>query len=81
MLEALQAFNECTRLHPEWAEGYYATAKALCAAGQPVNGVGYLRKALELDPSKRSDFEREFPSVAGPLGMEYLKDMLDRDPS
>jgi tetratricopeptide (TPR) repeat protein len=76
VLEALRGFNECTRLMPEWAEGYYATAKTLCAAGQPLSAVPFLNKAFALDPSKRDDYEAEFPLIAGPLGMEYLNNVL-----
>ena len=79
VIEALQAFSECTRIQPDWAEGYYATAKALCVAGQPLSSIEYLKRAFILAPYKLDDFEREFPAIAGPLGMEYLRDMLQRD--
>jgi tetratricopeptide (TPR) repeat protein len=72
VLEALRGFNECVRLLPTWAEGYYATAKTLCAAGQPHSAIPFLHKAFSLDPSKRADFDAEFPMIAGPLAMEYL---------
>ena len=81
VVEALQAFMECIRLQPDWAEGYYAVAKTLCAAGQPVDSIPYLRSAFQRDARKRTDFEQEFPGIAGPLGMEYLYDMLQRQDS
>ncbi len=72
VLEALQGFTECTRLLPHWAEAYFATAKTICAAGQPAMAVPFLEKSFALDPTKRDEFSSDFPLIAGPLGMEYL---------
>jgi tetratricopeptide (TPR) repeat protein len=77
VLEALHGFNECIRIQPMWADAYYATAKTLCAAGQPISAVPFLEKTFELDSTKREEFAIDFPLIAGPLGMEYLKHALN----
>jgi tetratricopeptide (TPR) repeat protein len=81
VLEALRGFHECIRIQPQWADAYYATAKTLCAAGQPISAVPFLQKTFELDPSKQDEFASDFPLIAGPLGMEYLKHALDSNDS
>jgi len=61
--ESLKAFNRCIELQPKWADPYYGRAKVLFLLRKTYDALESLKTSFQLDPDKKTSFEKEFPGV------------------
>ncbi|KAK1605324.1 hypothetical protein QYE76_028997 [Lolium multiflorum] len=76
--EALSDAQECTRIRPDWAKGYYRQGMAFCLIQDPVSAYRAFLKASKLDPGNTDirNAIRVVPLGSAPEGPELPLGLL-----
>ncbi|MFN3694572.1 MAG: tetratricopeptide repeat protein, partial [Ignavibacterium sp.] len=60
---ALDAYDQCLRINPKDSNSLYSKAKINFILHRTQEAIDCLKKAFEINPDIRSEFENEYPDI------------------